>query len=43
LRHGRSTVVLLIGPMVAGRWLVPRMTDFWNEHPEIDLRLGVVA
>ena len=39
LRHGRSTVVLLIGPMAAGRWLVPRMTDFWNEHPEIDLRL----
>jgi LysR family glycine cleavage system transcriptional activator len=39
LRHGRSTVVLLIGPMVAGRWLVPRMTGFWAEHPEIDLRL----
>jgi len=39
LRHGRSTVVLLIGPLVAGRWLVPRLSDFWAEHPEIDLRL----
>jgi len=39
LRHGRSTVVLLIGPMAAGRWLVPRMTELWKEHPEIDLRL----
>ena len=39
LRHDRSTVVLLLGPMVAGRWLVPRMTDFWKENPQIDLRL----
>ncbi|MDH3667999.1 MAG: LysR substrate-binding domain-containing protein [Paracoccaceae bacterium] len=39
LRHDRSTVVLLIGPMAAGRWLVPRMTDFWKENPRIDLRL----
>lgn len=39
LRDDRSTVVLLIGPMVAGRWLVPRMADFWRENPQIDLRL----
>ncbi len=39
LRHDRTTVVLLIGPMAAGRWLVPRMTDLWKENPQIDLRL----
>lgn len=43
---GRMRVVDTAGPLVisappafAARWLVPRLEDFQNQHPEIDLRL----
>lgn len=35
----RRSVTLGIGPVVAVRWLVPRLTEFWAAHPLIDLRL----
>lgn len=36
---GRKTVTLGAGPIFASRWLVPRLADFWDAHPGIDLWL----
>ncbi|MEM7375976.1 MAG: LysR substrate-binding domain-containing protein [Pseudomonadota bacterium] len=36
---GRHRVVLGAGPVVASRWLAPKLTDFAACHPEIDLHL----
>ncbi len=35
----RHSVTLGAGPLFASRWLVPRLADFWERHPNIDLRL----
>jgi len=35
----RKTVTLGAGPIFAARWLVPRLADFWDAHPGIDLWL----
>jgi len=35
----RPTVTVGAGPLLASRWLVPRLGTFWDMHPNIDLRL----
>ncbi|MGI9391697.1 MAG: LysR substrate-binding domain-containing protein [Boseongicola sp.] len=39
LSEQRSTVVLGAGPIIASRWLAPRLPLFAASHPEIDLQL----
>lgn len=36
---GRRTVRLALGPIIAARWLAPRLTRFWQAFPDIDLQL----
>lgn len=38
-RTTRATVTLGLGPMVASKWLAPRLARFWQDCPGIDLRL----
>ncbi len=35
----QSVVSIAVSPIVASRWLTPRLTAFWDNYPEIDLRL----
>lgn len=35
----RRRVDLALGPFVAARWLIPRLSSFWSAHPRMDLRL----
>ena len=35
----RETVTLGLGPIVAAKWLSPRLSRFWARCPEVDLRL----
>ncbi len=35
----RDVVTLGLGSIIGARWLAPRLGDFWNSHPDIDLRL----
>ena len=35
----RQHVTLGAGPIFSARWLVPKLADFWQNHPTIDLRL----
>ena len=37
--HGRDVVTLGLGSIIGTRWLAPRLGDFWNRYPDIDLRL----
>lgn len=38
-RRGRSTVTIALGPLLASRWLTPRLNLFWEKFPGIDLNL----
>jgi LysR family glycine cleavage system transcriptional activator len=38
-RRSREVVTLGLGPIIGTRWLAPRLGAFWNQHPDIDLRL----
>ena len=38
-RSKRDVVTLGLGPIIGARWLAPRLGDFWENHPDIDLRL----
>ena len=38
-RSKRDVVTLGLGPIIGARWLAPRLGDFWESHPDIDLRL----
>ncbi len=38
-REGAFIVNLAVGPILASRWLTPRLTDFRAAHPDIDLRI----
>lgn len=38
-RSKRDVVTLGLGPIIGARWLAPRLGDFWETHPGIDLRL----
>jgi LysR family transcriptional regulator, glycine cleavage system transcriptional activator len=33
----RPVVRVAVLPMFASRWLAPRLVDFWNKHPKIEL------
>jgi LysR family glycine cleavage system transcriptional activator len=35
----RATVTVGLGPIVASKWLSPRLSRFWQRYPDIDLRL----
>ena len=37
--HSRGVLTLTVEPTFASRWLVRRLEDFREEHPEIDVRL----
>ena len=41
LRRGenRRSVAIALGPLLASRWLTPRLNRFWETFPEIDLRI----
>jgi LysR family transcriptional regulator, glycine cleavage system transcriptional activator len=41
--RGRDVVTLGLGPIIGTRWLAPRLGDFWQRHPDIDLRLHHTA
>lgn len=36
---GRHTVTLGAGPIFGSRWLAPRLGLFWQQNPDIDLRI----
>jgi LysR family glycine cleavage system transcriptional activator len=35
----RATVTVGLGPILASKWLSPRLSRFWQRYPDIDLRL----
>lgn len=37
---GRSTLRLAVLPTFANRWLIPRLPDFFADHPDIELNLS---
>lgn len=39
----REVVTLGLGPIIGTRWLAPRLGDFWQRYPDIDLRLHHTA
>ena len=36
-RSSRKVVSLVAGPIFTARWLMPRISDFWQVHPDIEL------
>ncbi|MEM7225380.1 MAG: transcriptional regulator GcvA [Pseudomonadota bacterium] len=36
---GRARVIVGVGPLVAAKWLTPRLSGFWQSCPGVDLRL----
>ena len=40
LERRGSVLTVTMSPNFANKWLVPRLGDFSNEHPEIDLRIS---
>ncbi len=38
-QRARKMVRLVAGPIFTARWLMPRMSDFWTEHPDIELEV----
>ena len=38
-RGQRQVVRLAAGPIFTARWLMPRISEFWNQHPGIDLEV----
>ncbi|MDX1610313.1 MAG: transcriptional regulator GcvA [Halofilum sp. (in: g-proteobacteria)] len=32
-------LLISVTPSLAARWLVPRLEDFWEKHPEIEIRI----
>lgn len=36
-RDTRKVVRLAVGPIFTARWLMPRMSEFWQAHPNIEL------
>jgi LysR family glycine cleavage system transcriptional activator len=38
-RTSRKVVRLAAGPIFTARWLMPRISDFWEAHPEIELEV----
>ncbi|KIC47173.1 LysR family transcriptional regulator [Ruegeria sp. ANG-S4] len=38
-QRSRRVVRLVAGPIFTARWLMPRMSDFWIEHPDIELEV----
>lgn len=38
-RQSNLQVDVALGPMLAARWLIPQMADFWAQHHHIDLRM----
>ncbi len=38
-RRTRGVVRLVAGPIFTARWLMPRITDFWTAHPQIELEV----
>ena len=38
-QNSREVVTLGLGPIIGTRWLAPQLGNFWQQHPDIDLRL----
>ncbi|MFY0311829.1 LysR substrate-binding domain-containing protein [Leisingera sp. D0M16] len=38
-RTSRKTVRLAAGPIFTARWLMPRISDFWEQHPGLELEV----
>ncbi len=38
-RTHRKTVTLAVGPIFGSRWLIPRLSRFYRQHPQIELVL----
>lgn len=38
-RTARKAVRIGAGPIFAARWLMPRISDFWESHPDIELEV----
>ena len=38
-RQNRYTVTLGAGPLFGSKWLAPRLGQFWQQNPDIDLRI----
>lgn len=36
---GRQKIRLALGPSIASRWLMPKLSEFWAEFPNVDLEL----
>src|SRR5215475_5576797 len=34
-----ATLTVSVAPYFSARWLMPRLSNFWSAHPEIELRL----
>ena len=35
----REKIILGAGPIVASRWLAPRLPEFFSKHPDVDLQI----
>ena len=38
-QNARQTITIALGPLLASRWLTPRLNRFWNAFSTIDLQL----
>ncbi|WP_299284448.1 LysR family transcriptional regulator [uncultured Tateyamaria sp.] len=38
-RQSRKVVRLVAGPIFTARWLMPRISDFWQTHPQTELEV----
>ena len=40
---GSKTLTISVAPSFASKWLLPRLTDFSDHHPDIDLRISATV
>lgn len=35
----RTSITIALGPLLASRWLTPRLSRFWEQFPDVDLQI----
>jgi LysR family glycine cleavage system transcriptional activator len=40
---GEHTLTISVAPSFASKWLLPRLTSFYESHPDIDLRVSATV
>ena len=41
--HAENTLTISVAPSFASKWLLPRLSDFSEHHPDIDLRISATV